>query len=172
MIRLLTDPGRRSPGGLATWGTSALRAHSHASRSRANEHCIEVQLGAASAELDFSCSSLRAVRRVVEREAELAGLGAGRCADLVLAVDELSTNSVTHGGGHGSLSVWRTQTAIACEVRDQGHISDPLAGLRQPRPEQLTGRGLWVVGCLCDCVQIASSPGRTAIRVRILRPSS
>jgi anti-sigma regulatory factor (Ser/Thr protein kinase) len=117
--------------------------------------------------MDFSCSSLRAVRHVVAREAELAGLSAGRREDLILAVDELTTNSVTHGGGHGSLSVWRTQMAIVCEVRDQGHISDPLAGLRQPHHDQLTGRGLWVVGCLCDRVQIASSPGRTAVRVRI-----
>jgi anti-sigma regulatory factor (Ser/Thr protein kinase) len=117
--------------------------------------------------MDFSSSSLREARRLVAREAELAGLGAGRREDLILAVDELTTNSVTHGGGHGSLSIWRTPTAILCEVRDEGHISDPQAGMRQPHPEQLTGRGLWVVGCLCDGVQIASSPGRTAVRVRM-----
>ncbi len=117
--------------------------------------------------MEFSRSSLRAVRRVVGIEAELAGLGLGRREDLILAVDELATNSVTHGGGHGSLSVWRSQTAIVCEVRDQGHISDPLAGLRQPHRDQFTGRGLWVVGCLCDRVQIASSPGSTAVRVQI-----
>ena len=117
--------------------------------------------------MDFSRSSMRAVRRVVAREAELAGLGVSRREDLVLAVDELTTNSVTHGGGHGSLSVWRTGAAIVCEVRDQGHISDPLAGMRQPPHHQPTGRGLWVVGCLCDRVQIASSPGWTAVRVRI-----
>jgi anti-sigma regulatory factor (Ser/Thr protein kinase) len=117
--------------------------------------------------MEFSRASLRGVRRAVAREAELAGLGASRREDLILAVDELTTNSVTHGGGWGCLSVWRTPTAIVCEVRDHGHISDPLAGTRQPHPGQLTGRGLWVVGCLCDRVQIASSPGRTAVRVRI-----
>ncbi|HEU0251369.1 MAG TPA: ATP-binding protein [Solirubrobacteraceae bacterium] len=117
--------------------------------------------------MDFSLSSLRAARRLVAREAELAGLGVGRREDLILAVDELTTNSVTHGGGRGSLSVLRTKTEIVCEVRDKGHISDPLAGMRQPRPEQLTGRGLWVVGCLCDRMQIASSPGRTAVRVQM-----
>jgi anti-sigma regulatory factor (Ser/Thr protein kinase) len=114
------------------------------------------------------CSaSLRAARRLVAREAELAGLGAERREDLVLAVDELTTNSVTHGGGHGTLHISRTGTEIVCEVRDKGHISDPLAGTRRRHPEQLTGRGLWVVGCLCDRVQIASSPGRTAVRVRM-----
>jgi anti-sigma regulatory factor (Ser/Thr protein kinase) len=167
VIRLLTDPGRHSPGRFAAWRASAVRAHSHASYSRTQEDGLRDPLGAASAEMGFSLSSLRAARRLVAREAELAGLGVGRREDLILAVDELTTNSVTHGGGHGSLSVWRTATEIVCEVRDQGHISDPLAGTRQPRPEQRTGRGLWVVGCLCDRVQIASSPGRTAVRARI-----
>jgi anti-sigma regulatory factor (Ser/Thr protein kinase) len=167
MIRLLTDPGRRSPGRFATWRASAVRAHPHASYPRTDEDDFQAPLGAASIEMDFSLSSLRAARRLVAREAELAGLGVGRREDLILAVDELTTNSVTHGGGHGSLSVLRTKTEIVCEVRDKGHISDPLAGTRQPRPEQLTGRGLWVVGCLCDRVQIASSPGRTAVRVRM-----
>lgn len=139
---------------------SVSRAHTHEDR-------FEAPLGAASAEMGFSRSSLRAVRRVVAREAELAGLSAGRREDLILAVDELTTNSVTHGGGHGNLSVWRMRTAILCEVRDQGHISDPLVGLRQPHPDRLTGRGLWVVRRLCDSVQIASSPGGTAVRVRI-----
>jgi anti-sigma regulatory factor (Ser/Thr protein kinase) len=118
--------------------------------------------------LDFDGCSLRAARRLVAREAELAGLSDGRREDLILAVDELTTNSVTHGGGHGSLCVWRSETAVVCEVRDEGHVSDPLAGMRQPRPEQLTGRGLWVAGRLCDCMHIASSPGRTTVRVRML----
>lgn len=167
MIRLLTDPGRRSPGRFAAWRASAVRARSHASYSRTDRDGFQVPLGAACAEMDFSPSSLRAARRLVAREAELAGLGVGRREDLVLAVDELTTNSVTHGGGRGSLHILRTETEIVCEVRDKGHISDPLAGTRQPPPEQLTGRGLWVVGCLCDRVQISSSPGRTAVRVRI-----
>lgn len=117
--------------------------------------------------MDFSYRSLRAARRLVAREAELAGLNDGRREDLILAVDELTTNSVTHGGGRGSLSIWRTEQSIVCEVRDEGHIADPMAGLRQPNPEQLTGRGLWVVGRLCERVHIASSPGGTAVRVQI-----
>lgn len=117
--------------------------------------------------MDFSRSSLRATRRLVAREAELAGLSDGRREDLILAIDELATNSVTHGGGSGSLSVWRTEQAIVCEVRDKGHISDPMAGLRQPTPEQLTGRGLWIVRHLCDRVRIASYPGHTMVRVQV-----
>lgn len=120
--------------------------------------------------MDFSYCSLREARRLVAREAELAGLSDSRREDLILAVDELTTNSVTYGGGRGNLSVWRTGRSIICEVRDKGHIADPMAGLRQPSPEQLTGRGLWVVGRLCERMHIASSPGHTTVRVQISTP--
>jgi anti-sigma regulatory factor (Ser/Thr protein kinase) len=123
--------------------------------------------GPASAELEFVAASLRDVRWLVTREAGRVRLSPERREDLVLAVDELATNSVTHGGGRGTLSVWRGDRAIACEVRDHGHIEDPLVGLRPPDPKQLTGRGLWVVSCLCDRVQVSSSPGRTAVRVQM-----
>lgn len=120
-----------------------------------------------SAELDFTAALLREVRLLVAREARQTRLSGSRCEDLVLAIDELATNSVTHGGGSGTLTVWRDEDAIACEVRDSGHIDDPLVGLRPPDPEQLSGRGLWVVSRLCDHVQISSSPGRTLVRVQM-----
>jgi anti-sigma regulatory factor (Ser/Thr protein kinase) len=121
----------------------------------------------ARAEIEFSAGSLRGVRRLVAREAERAQLSAERREDLVLAVDELASNSIMHGGGHGTLSVWRSDGAIACEVRDRGHIMDPRVGLQPPAPEQLTGRGLWVVWHLCDRVYIASAPERTVVRVQM-----
>lgn len=168
MIRLLTDPGRASPGRFAAWRGAAVKPASqwHSARSAKDSHG-SLPAATVSAEMGFSHSSLRTARRLVAREAELAGLSNGRRGDLILAVDELTTNSVIHGGGHGHLSVWRTETTIVCEVHDKGHISDPMAGLRPPSPDQLSGRGLWVVRCLCDHVQIASSPGRTAVRVQV-----
>jgi anti-sigma regulatory factor (Ser/Thr protein kinase) len=123
--------------------------------------------GRASAQFKFTAGALREVRHLVAREARRAQLSERRREDLVLAIDELATNSVTHGGGRGTLKVWREEGAIACEVRDRGHIADPLVGQRPPAPEQLTGRGLWVVSQLCDRVQISSSPGRTAVRVQM-----
>jgi anti-sigma regulatory factor (Ser/Thr protein kinase) len=117
--------------------------------------------------MDFSAASLREVRLLVAREARRARLSDVRRADLVLAVDELATNSVLHGGGHGTLSVWHASGTIVCEVRDRGHIRDPLVGLRRPTPGQIGGRGLWVVSRLCDRVHISSTPGRTAVRVQM-----
>jgi anti-sigma regulatory factor (Ser/Thr protein kinase) len=117
--------------------------------------------------MEFTAASLRDVRRVVAREAARAQLSDVRREDLVLAVDELASNSVMHAGGQGTLRVWQSDSAIVCEVRDQGHISDPLVGLRPPTPEQIAGRGLWVVSHLCDRVHICSAPGCTTVRVQM-----
>ena len=118
-------------------------------------------------QLQFSKRSLPQVRRLVAREARRAQLSDVRRGDLVLAIDELATNSVTHGGGQGTLGVWHAEGVIVCEVRDRGYISDALVGLRPPAPDQPSGRGLWIVSRLCDHVHIASAPGRTAVCVQM-----
>jgi anti-sigma regulatory factor (Ser/Thr protein kinase) len=117
--------------------------------------------------MEFTAVSLRDVRCLVAREAGRAQLSDVRREDLVLAIDELATNSVMHGGGQGTLRVWRADGAIVCEVRDQGHISDPLVGLRPPTPGQIAGHGLWVVSRLCDRVHICSALGCTTVRVQM-----
>lgn len=58
-------------------------------------------------ELTFGRPDLGGVRGLVRAEAELAGLGAERSADLVTAASELAANSVAHGGGSGTLWVWK-----------------------------------------------------------------
>jgi anti-sigma regulatory factor (Ser/Thr protein kinase) len=162
MIRLQTHSGRFDLGRLAArWGRAAEPP------SAREQSPPPFPTGRASTELEFTAASVRDARRLVAREAERTRLSRDRREDLVLAVDELATNSITHGGGRGTLSVWREDRAIACEVRDRGHIEDPLVGSRPPDPERLTGRGLWVVSRLCDRVHISSSPGRTAVRVQM-----
>ncbi len=83
---------------------------------------------------------------------------------LVLAVNELATNSVRHGGGSGRLRVWRESDTLLCEVLDDGHMTEPLAGQRCPGPRSLGGRGLWIVNQLCDLVQLRSSARGTVVR--------
>lgn len=117
--------------------------------------------------LDFDARGLFDVRARVRRHAELAGLGRERVADLVLAVGELSGNSVRHGGGDGTLRLWHAGDTLFCEVSDRGHIADPLAGRRVPSAEQDGGRGLWVTHQVCDLVQVRSGAGGTVVRVRI-----
>lgn len=118
-------------------------------------------------EIVFTGQDLRAVRGTVACWAEASDLDALRSEDLVLAVDELASNSASYGGGEGRLRIWREGTALLCEVCDAGTIVEPLTGRLWPLPEQLGGRGLWLVNHLCDLVQIRSGRAGTAVRVRM-----
>jgi anti-sigma regulatory factor (Ser/Thr protein kinase) len=112
--------------------------------------------------LGFDLDSLVEVRRLVSEH--------GASEDFVLAVDELASNSVRHGGGRGVVRVWVHRQEIVCEVRDQGAITDPLAGRVRPALNQFGGRGLWLVNSLCDLVQIR--PGAVRVRSALARPSA
>jgi anti-sigma regulatory factor (Ser/Thr protein kinase) len=118
-------------------------------------------------ELGFGSGSLAELRQLVSRRAAAAGLDPVRVADLVLAVDELATNSLRHGGGRGTLRIWRDAGALVCEVRDAGHIEDPLVGRERPALDRDGGRGLWMVNQLCDLVQLRSFPTGAVVRVHV-----
>jgi anti-sigma regulatory factor (Ser/Thr protein kinase) len=120
-------------------------------------------------EIAVSPERLAEVRRLAAERAEAAGFDRHRVQDVVLAVSELATNTVTHGGGHGVLRTWRDGDALVHEVRDPGVIREPLVGRQRPAPGQLGGRGLWLVNEVCDLVQLRSSPAGTVVRV-YLRP--
>jgi anti-sigma regulatory factor (Ser/Thr protein kinase) len=115
--------------------------------------------------LRFELGDLTRVRALVSEQAGRAGLPVGRCGDLVLAAGELATNSIRHGGGSGTIRVWRSEGRLTCEVSDAGRIKDPLAGLVRPQPGAHRGRGLWIVNQLCDLVQIRSDAHGTTVRI-------
>jgi anti-sigma regulatory factor (Ser/Thr protein kinase) len=117
-------------------------------------------------ELRFSGEELEGLRHFLSGWAAEERLDSQRTEELVLAVNELATNSIRYGGGRGELCVWSEPDTLLCEVRDEGHISDPLVGRTRPTPEENHGRGLWLVNQLCDLVQIRSSAQGTAVRVR------
>jgi anti-sigma regulatory factor (Ser/Thr protein kinase) len=121
------------------------------------------------AALEFDRDSLVEGRRRVFWFATHAGLGQRRSSDLVLAVNELLTNSVRHGGGSGLLRLWSEGGSVNCEVRDRGRLLDPRVGRRRPGPDQVGGRGLWIVHELCDRVQIRTLENGTAVRVSMRR---
>jgi anti-sigma regulatory factor (Ser/Thr protein kinase) len=118
-------------------------------------------------ELAFTAHGLGAIRSLVAQQGAKAGLPEISREDLVLAVNELATNSVQYGGGGGTLRIWREPGALVCEVRDHGFIRDPLAGRLPPPVDQYGGRGLWLVNQLCDLAQIRSSPDGTCVRVHM-----
>ncbi len=110
-----------------------------------------------------------AMRAMVARRAARAGLSPRRREDLVLAVNELATNSIRHGGGAGTLTIWETATALVCQVIDAGRLADPLAGRILPEPGQVGRYGLWLVNQLCDLVEQRALPRGNLVRVSMGR---
>ncbi len=116
-------------------------------------------------EVSFTGEDLGGLRQLLSRWAGEEQLDSERIEELVLAVNELATNSVRYGGGRGEMLLWREDGALLCEVRDEGHITDPLVGRSRPTPQANNGRGLWLANQLCDLVQIRSSPEGSSVRV-------
>jgi anti-sigma regulatory factor (Ser/Thr protein kinase) len=118
-------------------------------------------------ELTFADGALGAIRRLVAAHGSTAGLSQPSREDLVLAVNELATNSLQYGGGGGTLRIWHEPDGLVCDVQDAGFIRDPLVGRLPPPVEQYGGRGLWLVNHLCDLVQIRSGENATVVRVHM-----
>lgn len=115
----------------------------------------------------FGLTDLGEVRTRVTGAAERAGMNQRQVADLVTATSELAANSVIHGGGTGTLRLWRDGGTLLAEVEDRGQIEDPLVGRRRPDVMQEGGRGLWLANQLCELVQIRSGKGRTVVRLHM-----
>jgi anti-sigma regulatory factor (Ser/Thr protein kinase) len=117
------------------------------------------------AQMAFETGDLGRLRSFLAGQATLAGLDQEPAAALVMALNEIATNSLRHGGGQGEVYVWRDHGSLVCEVSDQGHITSPLVGRLRPTLDHGFGAGLWLANQLCDLVQIHSSANGTAIRV-------
>jgi anti-sigma regulatory factor (Ser/Thr protein kinase) len=113
----------------------------------------------------FGLDDLAALRALVRRTAEAAGVSTDVSDDLVLASHELASNSILHGGGEGVLRTWRTGEALCVEIDDAGVITDPLVGRESSGFLDETGRGLWMANQLCDLVQVRSSARGTTVRL-------
>ncbi len=120
-------------------------------------------------DLAFTMGLLGEVRSLVRREALDSGFDAMRVADAVAAVNELASNSIRHGGGSGSLRIWRTTGSLICEVSDDGQLDQPLVGRIRPTTGAHDGRGLWIVNHLCELVQVRSFRFGTTVRVHMRR---
>lgn len=114
--------------------------------------------------LAFGAGELPEARRFAVDRAASLGLAGRRLQDAELAVAELTTNSVVHGGGGGTLAVWAEAGQVVCEVRDGGRLTDPLAGRRPAEPGQIGGRGLLLVHYVADLVRVHTTDGGTAVR--------
>jgi anti-sigma regulatory factor (Ser/Thr protein kinase) len=117
--------------------------------------------------LHYDLRSLGRVRHFIAARAGESGLGPRAIDDLIVAVNEATTNSVRYGGGGGTLRIWEDGRTLICELRDNGHIDDPLVGRRIPTLDQEGGRGLWLANQLCDLVQVRSLPEGVVVRIHV-----
>jgi anti-sigma regulatory factor (Ser/Thr protein kinase) len=95
-----------------------------------------------------------------------AGLSADRLIDLEIAVTELVTNSVLHGGGSALLRIWTEEDLLVCEVSDAGHITDLLVG-RRPVEDYSQGGGLLLVNHVVDLLRMHTGPDGTTMRFHL-----
>lgn len=119
----------------------------------------------------FDFTAVSEARRVATEWARSSGLTSERLTDVLIAISEVSGNSVEHAGDGGTLLCWREAGSLVYEIRDGGHIDDLLAGRLPPPPDQESGRGLLMVNLLCDLVQIKSGPSGTVIRLWMTLPA-
>jgi len=115
--------------------------------------------------LPIEAVRLTEARQLAEAEAYRAGLDPERAADFALAVNELVTNSIEHGGNRGSLRIWLEDGHLLAEVRDAGRGRDPLAGRRPVDPEQRRGRGLLLINHLVDLVRVHQADDGSTTRI-------
>ncbi len=120
-------------------------------------------------ELPFETDDLGVLRRFVSLHAMDADLSIAKTADFVLAVNEVAANSVRHAGGYGVLRIWQEDEALVCEIRDSGHIDEPLAGRKRPSSTQEGGHGLWLANQLSDLVQLRTFATGSVVRVHMRR---
>ncbi len=114
---------------------------------------------------DFGLRDVPAVRRTVRAYARSCGLDSEQVENLELAASELASNCIRHGGGTGSVAMWREPDATIVEFTCPGRLTDPLAGRRRPDPLGRGGMGLYLVQQLCDLVQTRTGPAGTTVRV-------
>jgi anti-sigma regulatory factor (Ser/Thr protein kinase) len=117
--------------------------------------------------LVFAADHLVELRGLVSRQARAAGLPSSRASELVSAVNEVATNSIRHGGGGGTLRVWREHSTVICEIADKGRFNHPLIDRQRPQAKLSAPRGLWLANQLCDLVQIRTFAEGTAVRLHM-----
>jgi serine/threonine-protein kinase RsbW len=122
----------------------------------------------------FSAATLTELRHLVHVHAQRAGLADHALDDFVMAVHELATNAVRHGGGSGRLELRRATDTLVCEVIDRGpgFPAGVPAGSTPPPAERPGGRGLWLARLFTDTLIITDGPSGVTACVTACLPQA
>jgi anti-sigma regulatory factor (Ser/Thr protein kinase) len=113
-------------------------------------------------------AELRGLRGTMGAWAVVNGIPEESAEDLVVAVVEVATNGLRHGGAPVRLRAWRQADSLLVQCDDAGNTRIPVtAGYYRPDPlgAATGGRGLWLARQLADAVTVSSAPGRTTVRL-------
>ena len=117
---------------------------------------------------DFELTSLRAVRHQVETWARDNGLTDLPLYRFVVAVNEITTNAIRHGGGRGHLALCRTGDRLHCTVVDTGGGIVRQHKPNLPQPHVVGGRGLWLAQQGTDEFTMHSTAHGTTVSLSVL----
>jgi anti-sigma regulatory factor (Ser/Thr protein kinase) len=123
---------------------------------------------------DFTLDSLAEVRHALQTAAGHAGLTGQALDDFVVAVHELATNAIRHGGGRGRVDLRCVDDTLLCDVLDYGPgfgADVPAAGVPPPA-ETPGGRGLWLARQLTDTLMVSDRPDGVTVSVTVCLPAS
>lgn len=128
-----------------------------------NEHQRSPQILAT--RLVPGADDLRELRTQVFRTLEARQVPQSRREDVALAVHEIATNALVHGGGWSRIQLSADDHTWYCDVVDGGPgLDDPEAGLRKPGLRE-GGFGLWIARHACDEFFIVPSEAGLHIRL-------
>lgn len=106
------------------------------------------------------------LRRLLVDTALRAGLPADRVERFAVALNEIATNAIIHGGGTATVVISSDVTAVVAEVSDHGRGLNEVLPLTLPvRTDHWHGRGLWLARQLCDDLTIRASDRGTTVRL-------
>ncbi|MFY9930236.1 MAG: ATP-binding protein [Streptosporangiaceae bacterium] len=133
--------------------------------------------GPASLDYRIDSGSLHTLRSRVRGCAEAGGMPADQVEDVVLAIHELASNVVRHGGGTGRLRAWALPAKLRFQVDDGDKPPLDAAGGADVQAGAdalpfIPGHGLWVVHQICSRMISRSGPGGTSVVVEFDRPGA
>ncbi|MEU5877624.1 sensor histidine kinase [Spirillospora sp. NPDC047279] len=116
----------------------------------------------------FATGELPGLRSFLAEESARLGLPETRSLPFVLAVNEVATDVIRRGGGHGGVWLWAEHGELLCDVADPGRVmEDRFLGYLRPRPLQPGGAAMWAVRMLCHVVEIRAGEQGTVIRMHL-----
>jgi anti-sigma regulatory factor (Ser/Thr protein kinase) len=128
-------------------------------------------------DIPFTVADLRRLRLRVGECARLAGLDEGRCEEFVLAVHELISNAIQHGGGGGRVRLSGADGILYGQVSDDGPgFTEAAVPATPPDPgrdehgRDEHGRGLWLARELTDGLRICGGTDGAVVTLMVRLP--